>query len=179
MQFVFAQRGGTIARHQAMSPSSNQQRGLAVTPKDLGGKPMKHASAYLRKDKIFLNPFSTTTKGFLIMGDPLVLVDHNATELGGKVLSVLSHSTVDVPQPESWGGGPPEAMAKAAGVRSYEAFADLAKCVAISQDDHEVVFTPTRNGGRGKRFLHFEDQDSVSAGRGGSSASAQVGIQCL
>jgi hypothetical protein len=43
-------------------------------------------------------------------------------------------------------------MANAAGVRSYEAFADLAKCVAIEQDSDEVIFTPTRKAVEGSDF---------------------------
>lgn len=118
---------------------------------------MKYASGYLRRDKIFLNPVSRTTKGFLIMWDPLVLVGPDAPELGKKVLSVLSQSAVDVPHPESWGGRS-AAMAKAAGVQSYAAFANLAKCVEIAQNEHEVIFTPTRNGGSRKGFVHLKSR---------------------
>jgi hypothetical protein len=115
---------------------------------------MKHASAYLRNGQVFLNSVSRTTKGFLITCDPLIV--SSDPELAKKVLWALSQSTVNVPHPESWGGGLSKAMAKAAGVRSYEAFADLAKCIEIRQDENEVVLTPTRNGGRGKRFLHLK-----------------------
>jgi hypothetical protein len=113
---------------------------------------MKHASAYLRKGKVFLNPISKTTKGFLISWEPLIMSSEDDTELGRKVLWVLSQSTVDVPHPESWVGRS-DATAKAAGVRSYEAFADLAKCVTIGQNDEGVVLTPTKNGGPRQRFL--------------------------
>jgi hypothetical protein len=116
---------------------------------------MKHASAYLRKGKNFLNPISETTKGLLMTWDPLVLSSEDDAELGRKVLWVLSQSTVEVPHPESFGIRS-RAMAKAAGVRSYEAFADFAKCVSIDQNDNEVVLTPTRNGGRGERFLDLK-----------------------
>jgi hypothetical protein len=54
--------------------------------------------------------------------------------------------------------GRSNAMAKAAGARSYEAFADLAKCVEIAQNDDEVVLTPTKNGGPRKRFLHLKNK---------------------
>jgi hypothetical protein len=116
---------------------------------------MKHASAYLRNGQVFLNPVSRTTKGLLITWDPLIVSSENDPELAKKVLWALSQSTVNVPHPESWGGRS-KARAKAAGVRSYEAFADLAKCIEIAQDENEVILTPTRNGGRGKRFLYLK-----------------------
>jgi hypothetical protein len=115
---------------------------------------MKYASAYLRKGQVFLNPVSETTKGFLITWDPLIVSSENDPELAKKVLWALSQSTVNVPHPESWGRRS-NALAKAAGVRSYEAFADLAKCVEIEQNDDQVLLIPTRNGGRGNRFLEL------------------------
>jgi hypothetical protein len=116
---------------------------------------MKHASAYLRNGRVFLNPISETTKGFLITWDPLVISSEDDAELGRKVLSALSQSTVNVPHPEAFGVRS-KAIAKAAGARSYEAFADLAKCVMIAQNDDEVILTPTKNGGPRKRFLHLK-----------------------
>jgi hypothetical protein len=87
--------------------------------------------------------------------DPLLISDEDDPDLGRKVLWVLSQSAVNVPHPDSLMGRS-NAMAKAAGVRSYEAFANLAKCVGIAQDDNEVILTPTSNGGRGKRFLQLK-----------------------
>jgi hypothetical protein len=116
---------------------------------------MKYASAYLRSGRVFLNPISKTTKGFLIAWEPVVITGEDDAELGRKVLWALSQSTVNVPHPESWVGRS-SAVAKAAGVRSYEAFANLAKCVMIAQNDGEVVLTPTRNVGPRKRFLDLK-----------------------
>jgi hypothetical protein len=116
---------------------------------------MKYASAYLRNGRVFLNPVSETTKGLLMTWDPLLMSDEDDPDLGRKVLWVLSQSAVNVPHPDSLMGRS-NAMAKAAGVRSYEAFANSAKCVGIAQDDNEVILTPTRNGGRGKRFLQLK-----------------------
>lgn len=118
---------------------------------------MKHASAYLRTGKIFLSPFSKTTKGFLIRWEPIVVISEDDAQLGREVLLVLSKSIVNVPHPESWMGRS-DLMAKAAGVRSYEAFADLAKCVGIAQNDDEVVLTPSKNGGPRKRFLFLKNK---------------------
>jgi hypothetical protein len=118
---------------------------------------MKYASAYLRNGRVFLNPESKTTKGFLIIWEPLVISSEDDIELGRKVLLVLAQSTVNVPHPESWVGRS-NVMAKAAGVRSYEAFADLAKCVGIAQNDEGVVLTPSKNGGPRKRFLFLKNK---------------------
>jgi hypothetical protein len=118
---------------------------------------MKHASAYLRKGQIFLSPFSKMTKGFMVRWEPVVVTGEDDPELGRKVLWILSRSIENVPHPDSWVGRS-NALAKAAGVRSYEAFADLAKCVGIGQDDEGVVLTPTRNGGRGNRFLGLKTE---------------------
>jgi hypothetical protein len=115
---------------------------------------MKHASAYLWNGKVFLRPSSTTTKGFLISWEPVLVTSESDQGLGGKVLWVLSKSAVGVPHPESWDG--PDSLVEVAGVRSYEAFADLAKCVGILLDDNEVVFTPTKNGGPRRRFLYLK-----------------------
>jgi len=49
-----------------------------------------------------------------------------------------------------------KALVKAAGVRSYEAFADSTRCVGMVQDDGVVVFTPSLNGGFRRRFLDLK-----------------------
>jgi hypothetical protein len=85
-----------------------------------------------------------------------VVTSEDDAQLGRKVLLVLSKSIVNVPHPESWEG--PDRLANAAGVRSYEAFADLAKCVGIAQNDDEVVLTPSKNGGPRKRFLFLKNK---------------------
>jgi hypothetical protein len=53
---------------------------------------------------------------------PNTLVAESDQGLGGKVLWVLSKSAAGVPHPESWDG--PDSLVEAAGVRSYEVFAD-------------------------------------------------------
>ena len=77
-----------------------------------------------------------------------------------QALQILAKSTENVPHPESlatsdsWNST--KALVRAAGVRSYEAFADSAKCVGIMLDDSDVVFTPTLNGGYRRRFLNLK-----------------------
>src|SRR5215469_896037 len=94
----------------------------------------KRAAAYLRNAKIFLHPDSKTTKGIWVAREPIVVSDEQDGNLGEKILQILGRSTDNVPHPESFANSdtssPMKALIKAAGVRSYEAFADSTKCVA-------------------------------------------------
>ena len=123
---------------------------------------VKRAAAYLRNDKIFLHPDSRTVKGFWIACEPIVVTSENDKSLGQQVLQVLALSTENIPHPESLATSDTwnvmKTLVKAAGVRSYEAFADSTQCVGMKLDDTGVVFTPTRNGGPRKRFLHLKQK---------------------
>ena len=125
---------------------------------------VKRAAAYLRDDKIYLHPDSRTVKGFWIAYEPIVVTSENDKSLGQQVLQVLAMSTENVPHPESLATSDTwnvmKTLVKAAGVRSYEAFADSTQCVGMKLDDTGVVFTPTRNGGPRKRFLHLKTKIS-------------------
>lgn len=92
------------------------------------------------------------------------MTSENDKSLGHQVLQALAMSTDNVPHPEllatsdMW--NVMKTLIKAAGVRSYEAFADSTQCVGMKLDDAGVVFTPTRNGGPRKRFLHLKTKIS-------------------
>ena len=121
---------------------------------------VKRAAAFLRVGKIYLYPYSRTIKGFWIACEPILVASENDNSVGEQVLQTLGMSTEKIPDPESlatsdsWNSI--KALVKAAGVRSYEAFADFAKCVGVSLDETGVDFTPTRNGGPRKRFLYLK-----------------------
>jgi hypothetical protein len=121
---------------------------------------VKMAGAYLRTGKIYLYPYSRTIKGFWIGCEPTLVTTESDKALGEQVLQTLAKSIENVPDPESlatsdsWNSV--KALVRAAGVRSYEAFADSAKFVGILLDDKEVVFTPTLNGGYRRRFLNLK-----------------------
>jgi hypothetical protein len=121
---------------------------------------VKRAAAYLRTGKIYLYPYSRTMKGFWIGCEPILVTSETDKDLGEQVLQTLAKSTENVPHPESlaasdsWNST--KALVRAAGVRSYEAFADSAKFVGIGLDDTELVFTPTLNGGYRRRFLNLK-----------------------
>jgi hypothetical protein len=121
---------------------------------------VKSAAAYLRNGKIYLHPDSRTIKGFWIACEPILVTCESDKGLGEQVLRTLAKSTENVPDPESLAASDSwsviKTLVKAAGARSYEAFADSAQCVGIRSDDTDVVFTPTRNGGPRKRFLYLK-----------------------
>jgi hypothetical protein len=121
---------------------------------------VKRAAAYLRNGKIYLHPDSRTIKGFWIACEPIVVTSENDKSLGQQVLQVLARSAENVPDPESQATSDSwnvmKTLVKVAGVRSYEVFADSAKCVGIRLDDADVVFTPTLNGGYRRRFLNLK-----------------------
>jgi hypothetical protein len=119
----------------------------------------KMASAFLRTGKIYLYPYSRTTKGFWIACEPILVTSESDKSLGEQVLQTLAKSTENIPHPgslamsDSWNSI--KALVGAAGVRSYEAFAESAKNVGIRLDGPDVVFTPTLNGGYRRRFLNL------------------------
>jgi hypothetical protein len=121
---------------------------------------VKLAGAYLRDDKIYLHPDSRTVKGFWIACEPIVVTSEDDKSLGEQILRVLAQSAQNVPDPESLVNSDTwdvtKKLVKAAGFRSYEAFADSTQCVGMMLDDKELVFTPTRNGGYRKRFLNLK-----------------------
>jgi hypothetical protein len=124
--------------------------------------PVKMASAFLRAGRIYLYPYSRTIKGFWIACEPVVVTREGDRDLGEQVLRTLTKSIENVPDPESlatsdsWSST--KALVRAAGVRSYEAFADSAQCVGILLDNKEVEFTPTLNGGPRNRFLNLKEK---------------------
>jgi hypothetical protein len=122
----------------------------------------KSAAAYLRNGRIYLHPDSRTIKGFWIACEPILVTSENDKGLGEQVLQILAKSTENIPDPESLASSDSwnsiKALVRAAGVRSYEAFANFAQCVGILLDDTGVVFTPTRNGGPRKRFLYLKQK---------------------
>jgi hypothetical protein len=117
------------------------------------------ASAFLRTGKIYLYPYSKTTKGFWIACEPILVTGESDARLGEQVLQTLAKSTENIPHPgslalsESWNST--KALVRAAGVKSYEAFAHSAKNVGIRLDGAHVEFTPRLNGGYRRRFLNL------------------------
>jgi hypothetical protein len=121
---------------------------------------VKMAAAFLRAEKIYLYPYSRTIKGFWVACEPILATSEFDPSLGKQVIETLARSIENIPDPESLAKSDSwdsiKALVRAAGVRSYEAFADSAQCVGVLLDNTNVVFTPTRNGGPRKRFLNLK-----------------------
>lgn len=121
---------------------------------------VKMATAFLRAEKIYLCPYSRTIKGLWIACEPILVTSATDESLGEQILQTLAKSSENVPDPESlaksdsWNSI--KALVRAAGVRSYEAFADSTQCVGVMLDDKGVEFTPTLNGGYRRRFLNLK-----------------------
>jgi hypothetical protein len=62
---------------------------------------VKMASAFLRTEKIFLYPYSRTTKGFWIACEPILVTSGSDEGLGEQVLQTLAKSTENIPHPGS------------------------------------------------------------------------------
>jgi hypothetical protein len=121
---------------------------------------VKRGVAYLRDEKIYLHPYSRTIKGRWTASEPILVTSEKDESLGEKVLQTLAGSSENIPHPElrdrADESSAVRALVRAAGVRSYEAFADTTQCVSIKLDSAAVEFTPTLNGGYRRRFLNLK-----------------------
>lgn len=107
---------------------------------------MQCATAYLRQKKIVLHSGAKTTDGVWIVWPPVLSSDPvEGAELDARILQVLAASRTDVPHPISW-AGLTDPLLQAAGVKTWNAFAQAAKCVEIETAGGGVSFLPTRNG---------------------------------
>jgi len=118
---------------------------------------VRKAAAFTRDHIIYLHPYSQTTQGFWIFSLPVLVTSVDDADLGKKLLMVLSQSVDGVSHPKTW-SGLTDPLAKAARVRSFDAFARSAKSVDVSLDESCLVFTPTKNGGPKRAFLHLNDK---------------------
>jgi hypothetical protein len=87
---------------------------------------MQTATAYLRKNKVFVHPDARTTDGVWIFWLPVLMQDAvDGAELDAKILEALANSREGVPHPTDWTGlGEP--LLQAAGVKSWNSFAHSA-----------------------------------------------------
>jgi hypothetical protein len=119
---------------------------------------MRTAVAFERNNKVFIHPYAETAQGLRIFSEPVSVVSKSDDQqVAGQVLAALDASEKKVPHPASW-KGIVSPLLKAAGVRSFAAFAKGAKCVEIGLEGETLVFTPTTNGGPREGFLHLNDR---------------------
>jgi hypothetical protein len=132
----------------------------------------KAASAYLYGGKIYLHPHSKTAEGVWILSSPILTTSEQDQQLGNKLMSTLAQSTENAPHPKSW-KGIDDPLIKAAGVRSFAAFAKAAKAVFVIMDNNDVAFIPTRNGPNGSA-IHLNEKIIHSDQSGGNLANALI-----
>jgi hypothetical protein len=121
------------------------------------GNPMKKAAAFLRNGKIFLHPYSRTTRGLWIFSTPVLVASESDQDIGGQLLRALSKSAENVVHPATW-KGLTNLLLKAAGMRSFDAFAKSAIGLDICCAEGNVTLIPTKNGDPGNAFLHLNDK---------------------
>jgi hypothetical protein len=118
---------------------------------------VKKAAAFQRAGKIFMHPYSETTQGFWIFSEPVAVAQAADNRLGAELLAILSKSETRIPHPASW-KGLTAPLLKAAGARSFDEFARLARSVDAYLEGGLVTLTPTTNGGPGASFLHANER---------------------
>jgi len=124
------------------------------------------------RGKIYLNAQSKTTEGVWIMSSPILTTSELDPELGNKLMSTLAKSTENAPHPKSW-KEIDDPLIKAAGARSFAAFAKAARVVFVIMDNDDVAFIPTRNGPKGSG-IHLNEKIIHSDRFGGNLASALI-----
>lgn len=108
---------------------------------------MQAATAYLRRNRIFVHADARTTDGVWIFWPPVLSQDAVAgAALDSNILQALANSRDGVPHPTDW-KSLADPLLQAAGVRSWDTFAHLAKCVEIETTENRIAFLPTRHGG--------------------------------
>jgi hypothetical protein len=114
---------------------------------------VKTAAIYRRGGKVFMHPYSTSTQGLWIFTEPVFVATEFDRKLAGQLLAILAKSRENVPHPKSW-AGLTAPLLKAAGARSYNAFANSAKCVEAVLDGDSVTLLPTKTE-PGNGFAHL------------------------
>jgi hypothetical protein len=132
---------------------------------------MKRASIYERKGKIYVRSSSQTTTGLWMGNAHALAVDgEDISAIGSAIRECLMASRENIAHPSSFTNIFNPTL-KLAGVRSYSAFAKLAKLVQVSTcDDKVITFTPMKNGGvtgdkRGFTELNHKIEENISSDR--------------
>ncbi len=122
---------------------------------------MKHAGAYKREKKIYLNPSSKTTMGLWIGKSPRIAVDETEPfSIKGKYIrEVLRHSQEGVPHPTDLDRSF-EFFLKEIGVKSWSKFAKTALSCTMELEGDRLEFLPWRNSGPKEHynFVPINDQ---------------------
>jgi hypothetical protein len=117
------------------------------------GKRVKRATIYQRQGSFFVHASSRTTEGVWILDNPCLKVEAQASDdvLGTAIRTALDGSRSGVLHPRVW-TSVLDPLLKLAGVRSWGAFAKVAKCVEIEEEGAAVHLVPMREVGLDEGF---------------------------
>jgi hypothetical protein len=120
---------------------------------------MKSATAYKRKKKIYLVPYSRTTVGTWIATVPVTALEESepAARKGNRLREVLRHSQEGVPHPNRW-DHLVEPLLSLAGVNSWSKFAKSAVGCSIELEDDQLELVPSRNLGARGGYVPIQDR---------------------
>ena len=119
---------------------------------------MKCATAYLRKNIIYLNSSSKTKVGAWIGTPPFLKVNNTESSNGisEQVIDALNGSKQQVDHPKEF-GSLFKPVLELAGVKSYSTFVRNTHCCELCEEDGVITITPTVNRGN-EGFDHLNDQ---------------------
>lgn len=120
---------------------------------------MKRATVYQRGAVILVHASSRTTDGVWILSEPCIRLpsDCGDAAMGLAVMSALEASQSSVPHPTQW-KGLVEPLLRAAGVRTWKAFAKSAVCVEVEERDGQLALIPAVNLGSEEGFRANESK---------------------
>jgi hypothetical protein len=107
----------------------------------------KCATAYLRKQIMYIHPYSLTTDGVWMLTEPVLTVNEVASDadIGSAIRAALDRSGTDVPHPKSQAEMAEilKPLLEEAGVKSWARFAQGASCVIVQSEDQKLLIIPT------------------------------------
>ncbi len=119
---------------------------------------MKLATAYLRKNRIYLYASSQATEElWMLSGLVAVISSAEDSRINREVDNILEHSRQNIPHPKEW-GNIFEPVLQAAGVKSWSVFAKIAKCISIEIDGTICRYIPSTNLGPSEGFEPKNDE---------------------
>jgi hypothetical protein len=122
---------------------------------------MSVAVVYERGGTLYLRSCSETTQGVRIEDGPCATIAGSAPEdeVARAVLAALAGSRSNVPHPDrnSW-SHVTAPLLKAAGVKTFAAFAKSARTLSVNQQLDRITLTPTRNEGKKAGFVFIPDK---------------------
>jgi hypothetical protein len=130
---------------------------------------MKHASVYQRGKRLIVHPYARTIDWIDVASEPCVAFPADVADatLGESVQAALSAWRVGIAPPTSW----PQVLApllRAAGVRSWSAFARGARHVAVGDDGVHLRLVAGRD--LGDRSAYGQDGEPIFLSRDRSTA---------